>query len=155
MPLSCTHSELQKVPPLTQLRSYVTEREGGRVGAQRFCFSFCHSGCLTPRCGDTTPSCTSDGTDLQRCPLTIHWTQSPWQPDVGWKWAQDPSPNWTCTVNWFSSSFPPEANINLWGICFPPGVPLDKQGFLESTLASWHISVFPSVCGSTLPSLMV
>lgn len=85
VPLSCTHSELQKVPPLLQLRCYVTKgRKGWGTDILLLLFppSLSHFTTvrrphhLKPGRGEIQEGAVS---------LAIRWTWSLWQPDLGCK----------------------------------------------------------------------
>lgn len=168
VPLSCTHSELQKVPPLTQLRSYVTK--GGRVGAQILCFWFFHPRCLTsPLWEDHT--ILNPGGERSRTVLFL-WPSSGLSPfgslmcDINW----DLRPSFQLDMNhelvfWgfcccfclcFCFPFPPEAKINSLGIYFLSRVTLDIQGFLRSSVVFLvHFLIPPLLATALCKSLLV
>lgn len=152
VPLSCTHSELQKVPPLTQQRSYVTKgRKGGGADILLFLFppSLSHVTTMGTPChpipwtGETREGAAS---------LATQWTWSLWQLDLGWKPGSETHLRtgrepWTCNFLFSTGS-----QYKLLGtLCPRRGHP--GQARLPLVQPS-RPCVFPSlssVCCSTLP----
>lgn len=129
------------MPPLTQLRSYVTKK--GRVGAQIFCFFFLYPHCLTsPLWEDHT--ILNLGEERSKSVLFL-WPSTGLSPfgSLMWHVSWDLRPICELDMNLVFSSSPPEAKINFLEICFLSRATLDIQGFLRSSvvfLAHFHVS---------------